>query len=60
MNFVKLFNWTDYRSALGVVDAINAFAKENGCEPISIAMLNGSAVVVFQPIDYSNQTGSKE
>ncbi len=56
MNFVKYFDVDIFGGSLSekmknLVDRINAFAKENGCEPISVTSVDTlGAVVVFQPI----------
>ena len=61
MNFVKHFYTPDFKGYEGTSDAINEFAKENGVEPISISATSEHHImVVFAPIDYSNQEGKKE
>lgn len=60
MNFVKYFNVLDYGGYPKTFDFINAFAKENGCEPISVSLVGNFLAVVYHPIDFSNQTGRKE
>ena len=54
MNFIKYFNVLDYGGYPKTFDFINAFAKENGCEPISVSLVGNFLAVVFHPIDFSN------
>ena len=60
MNIVKYFDATEYDDGMNEAEKkINAYAKKNGLNPISIAINDYDVMVVFEPIDYSNQTGSK-
>ena len=61
MNIVKYFDTREYDNGMNEAEKkINAYAKENGLNPISITINVYDVFVVFEPIDYSNQTGSKE
>ena len=61
MNIVKFFDTSEYDNGMAdAAKAINAYAKKNGVNPVSIAMSDYEVLVIFEPIDFSGQVGSKE
>ena len=60
MNIVKYFDTSEYDNGLADAEKkINAYAKRNGVNPISIAITDYEIMVIFEPIDFSGQVGSK-
>lgn len=51
MNFVKYF----YESCESAEKAINEYANENNCEPISISSDGEDVFVVFRPLEEGKQ-----